>query len=104
MNQKLIDLVRKLKDHETRMNQYLDSIPSDLNSVFFDNAYVNNLAMQRDALIEELFGDMAEDVYWFLYEFEAGKTPGPHLQLADGTKYTFVTDESYYEYLKSLWI
>jgi hypothetical protein len=84
------------------MGQYLDSIPPDINSVFFDNAYVNNLAMQRDVLIEELFGDMAEDVFWFLYEFEAGKSPGPHLILADGIKYTFVTDESYYEYLKSL--
>jgi hypothetical protein len=55
--------------------------------------------MQIDILMNELFGVHAEEVYWFLYEFQEGKSSGPHAIEADGTKYTFKTNEDYYEYL-----
>jgi hypothetical protein len=100
MKQELIDVVRKLKDWDTEQEEYLKSIPSDIKSVFFENQYTNLLSMQKDLLIDQLFGDMAEDVFWFLYEFEAGKSPGPHCILADGTEYVYNTNEDYYAYLK----
>jgi hypothetical protein len=100
MKQELIDVVRKLKDWDTEQEEYLKTIPSDIKSVFFENQYTNLLSMQKDILIDQLFGDMAEDVLWFLYEFEAGKSPGPHCILADGTEYVYNTNEDYYAYLK----
>jgi hypothetical protein len=102
MTPELINVVRMLKHYDTKQNEYLDTIPSDINSVFFDNTFVDLLARQKDLLIEHLFGEHAEDVTWFLYEFSEGKTPGPHCRLADGTEYTYNTNEDYYEYLKGL--
>lgn len=99
MKQELILLVRKLKDMEEEMDQYIDTVPSDLRQVLFDNSYVNGMALQRDRLVEALFGDMADDIFWFLCEFKAGKTPGPHVILEDGTEFTFNYNEDYYKYL-----
>jgi hypothetical protein len=103
MKPELINVVRILKDYGTKQSEYLDTIPSDINQVFFDNTYVNLLQQQNDLLIDHLFGEFTEDVSWFLYEFEAGKSPGPHCRLADGTEYTYNTNEDYYEYLKELY-
>ena len=102
MNQELIDIVRKLKDLGTKQDEYIKTIPSDIGSAFFDNEYTYLISMQRDLLINQLFGDMADDVTWFLYEFEAGKSPGPHCILADGTEYVYNTNEDYYTYLTEL--
>lgn len=100
MEQKLIDVVRKIKEHDVVMHNYIDTIPDDIGSAFFDNTYTNAQSLQRDILIEALFGDMHTDVEWFLYEFTAGRTPGPHCVLEDGTEFTYNTNEDYYEYLR----
>lgn len=101
MKQELIDVVRRLKDWDTKQDEYIKTIPSDIGTAFFDNEYTNLMSLQKDMLIRALFGDMAEDVMWFLYEFKAGKSAGPHCILADGTKYTYNTNEDYYAYLES---
>ncbi len=101
MNKELIDVVRKLKEFDIEGENYRMSIPSDINWVFFDNRYVNGLQMQKDMLIDLLFGDMADDVSWFLYEFEAGKSTGPHCITADGTEHFYHTDDDYYKYLEN---
>ena len=100
MKPELIDVVRKLKDWDTEQSEYLDTIPPDINSVFFDNTYVGLMGKQKDLLIQHLFGEAAEDILWFLYEFTAGKSPGPHCILANGTEFTYTTNEDYYEYLR----
>ena len=101
MNKQLIDLVRKLKELDVTGDVYIQSIPRDINSAFFDNAYVNGLRLQKDMLMDLLFGEMVEDVSWFLYDFEAGKSTGPHCIAADGTEYFYHTDEDYYKYLEN---
>jgi hypothetical protein len=101
MNKQLIDLVKKLKELDVTADVYLQSIPKDINPAFFDNGYVNALQLQKDMLIDVMFGDMAEDVSWFLYEFEAGKSAGPHCITAGGTEYTYHTNEDYYKYLEN---
>jgi hypothetical protein len=100
MKAELIDIVAKLKEYDIEQVAYLDSLPVDISSAFFDNKYTNALSAQRDLLIKALFGDMSEDIEWFLYEFEAGKSPGPHCILANGKAYTFKTNEDYYNYLE----
>lgn len=101
MNPKLINTVRQLKQLVTEQHKYLDSVPPDIACFLIDNSYTERLRQQVDLVIAQLFGDMAEDVCWFLYEFEAGQSPGPHVILADGKAYTYITDEDYYEYLKN---
>lgn len=101
MKQELIDVVRNLKDSYARGQQYLNSIPSDIRSVVFDNQYTERLEHDIDLLINALFGDAYDDIGWFLYEYDAERaSAGPHLILADGTEYTFKTNADYYQYLK----
>jgi len=50
-------------------------------------------------LIGELFTESYEDIFWFLHEFEAGKTPGPHIIHKDGTEFTFNYNEDFYKYM-----
>lgn len=100
MKPELIKIVKQLKYLDNEMDAYMGTIPPDISSAFFDNTYVNSLFTQKELLINALFGDMAEDVSWFLFEFEAGKSPGPHCITKDGKEYFYHTDEDYYEYLK----
>jgi hypothetical protein len=100
MKPELIDVVRKLKYLDNEMDAYLNTVPSDIGCVIFDNGYVNSLYTQKELLINALFGDMAEDVSWFLFDFQAGKSPGPHCITKDGKEYFYHTDEDYYDYLK----
>ena len=102
MRAELIDIVAQLKEYDTQQVAYLDSLPGDISAAFFDNKYANLLGNQRDLLIKALFEDMTEDVEWFLYEFEAGKSPGPHCITENGTEYTFLTNEDYYNYLENI--
>jgi hypothetical protein len=102
MKQELIDIVRKLKESQIRTDAYTDSIPSDIRLVVIENEYTNELQKQNEMLIESLFGEHGEEVFWFLYEFTLGRSTGPHIKHSDGTEYTFTTYEDYYNYLKLL--
>ena len=102
MDKELINIVRTIKNLDEQAMEYADSIPIDLRLFVMDNEYVNIMSRQKDLLLEGLFGEYAEDVCWFLYEFKAGKHKGPHLILADGTEYTYNSNEDYYEYLETL--
>lgn len=97
--QELVNIVRKIRTLNNESATYITSIPSDICAAFFDNTYVNNLQTQKELLITSLFGDMAEDVCWFLYEFTPGSSAGPHCITPDGTEYVYRTDEDYYDYL-----
>lgn len=101
MKKELVDIVRKLRSLDIKAETYINRIPTDINMIFFDNEYVNNIKTQKDLLINTLFGDMAEDINWFLYEFTAGKSLGPHCITSEGFEYTYHTDEDYYNYLEN---
>jgi uncharacterized protein (UPF0216 family) len=58
--------------------------------------------LRAQFLMEALFGDALEDVYWFLYDYDNIKDRSPHITHKDGTEYTFETDEDYYKYLEDL--
>lgn len=100
MKKELIAIVKQLRCEQNVQDEWLNSLPNDLHSAFFDNAYVNSICIQRDVLIEAAFGNCKEDVFWFLYEFNICKTTGPHIITQDGTEYTFNTDEDFYKYLE----
>jgi hypothetical protein len=101
MKNEMILVVRHLKEMQEKMDQYINTIPRDIRTTFFDNEYVNCLTVQRDRLIGELFNESSvfEDIFWFLYEFEAGKTPGPHIVRPNGIEFTFNYNEDFYKYL-----
>lgn len=102
MKQDLIDVVKALRKNMQEQDAYLDSLPGDISGMFFDNKYVTLQRVQCDILREALFGKAMPDVEWFLFEFVAGRSPGPHCVHEDGTEYTFKTDDDFYQYMKQL--
>lgn len=102
MKPELINLVKQLRTSMQLQEEYIDKLPREFQELLFDNEYTSQLDFQRDELIKAVFGDKYyEEVCWFLYEFEAGKSQGPHVRLPCGTHYIFLTDDDYYTYLET---
>lgn len=102
MNQNLINVVKQLRESTKQQESYLYALPREFQELLVDNEYTNQYDIQRTAMIQALFGDLTEDIEWFLYEFEPGKSKGPHLRYPDGTEFTFTTDDDYYKYLETI--
>jgi hypothetical protein len=66
------ELFRKLYEEEVRRDNWFKSLPLDINSAFFDNEYVNSLYYENSMLIEKVFDEHAESVFWFIYEWKPG--------------------------------
>jgi hypothetical protein len=101
MKKELITILKKIKEIEHNQNTYLDSVPSDISTVVFDNEYANMNGLKFDIVLQALFGDYVDEVYWFLYEFKPGKIHGPHITF-DKKEYTFKDEQDYYDYLETL--
>ena len=97
----VVSTVRQIRALMLQQDAYVDSLPADIRVFVFDNAYCDLKDRQNSILAEALFGDLYEDIAWFLYEYVPGST-GPHAQLADGSEFTFHTDEDYYTYLEEI--
>lgn len=99
MKPKLIELVKQLRESMKRQDEYLEALPREFQEMLFDNAYCSYFEIQRDQMLQVLFGnEMYEDINWFLFEFTPGKSPGPHI-IVDGKEYVLNSDEDYYRYL-----
>lgn len=58
---------------------WLDGIPRDISTAFFDNTLIQSLEYNNTLLMKALFGDLYEDISWFLDEWtpERGKFTMP---------------------------
>jgi hypothetical protein len=102
MKPELIAIVKQLKEKKEAQDVYFQTIPTDLRVSVIDNKYVNLLETTVQILTDKLFEGIEEDIYWFLYDFEAGRTEGPHIIDAKGKQWTFKTNKAYYKYLKGV--
>jgi hypothetical protein len=100
MKSELIAVVKELRKLQVQQDSFVESLPSSVSSCFWDNDYTNAQSMQRDLLINALFQEDAEEIFWFLFEFKP--KPTPQLWLADGTAIAFTCDEDYYKYLETV--
>lgn len=69
-------IFRQLYDNQVKRDAYIDSVPSDLSAFVYDNEYVNSLDADRSVLMDEVFGEHVEAIYWFLYEWKPGAEVG----------------------------
>jgi len=99
MSPEMIEVVRQLRSFQNKADAYLERLPLDVRSAFFDNDYVNCLNGSLNLLVNNLFGDSAEAVSWFLYDFVPGASEGPHCVDQHGREWFYETDEDYYAYL-----
>jgi len=73
--QKFKELLTTLKDLNKKGDEWLDKVPSEINSVFFDNTYCDNLRRSTDALIHYIFDEtLVQELDWFLYEWSPEKS------------------------------
>lgn len=88
-------LVSELYALDKEREAYIRSIPSDINAAFFDNTYTRTSGMQFDLVMQALFGDIYEDVCWFLYDC---KFTGPNQIIVDKREYEIKSLEDYFDY------
>lgn len=106
MDVKLINVVRKLKQYDNEGQNWLNSLPSDINMVFFENGYVDSVCNARQELFAALFGIYADDVNWFLYEYDPVRLNKIWTYENKGTpeeketEWVIDSEESYYNYLE----
>ena len=68
---KLTTLLTELLQHQETMREWVNSLPSDLQLAFCDNAYANASACKFDVMCRAMFPDAAlhEEIRWFLDEW-----------------------------------
>lgn len=63
-----IQLLKKYLELYEHGNRWLDQVPHQVRSSFFDNPYCNSLNSINDLLLEECFSeDIVEEILWYLY-------------------------------------
>lgn len=86
-------LLEKITALNTLKDEWLDSVPRDINQAFFDNEYVNAYGLQFDALLSFVFKDWYEDACYFLSE------QAPHEITTKLGEYSINTVEEYVDYM-----
>jgi len=75
--------------------KYIDSIPRDIVSAFFDNEYVNNIVTSLDNTLEILLGvDLFDEYAWFVWDWK----PGYSIEIQDH-KYIINNIDDFMKYL-----
>ena len=99
MNKKKL-FIQLMQGAEARDN-WLDTVPSDIRVAFVDNTYVNSMCSDFDALIEGYFGDTAEEVFYFLYEWPfVCQQSGPHIITPSGKEWSLPTLKEVVKYME----
>lgn len=97
MNDRIKECVfRKLYQMSKKRDEYMATVPGDLYSSVIDNGYVESIIHERDMLLRLVFGDHADAIEWFLYEWKPGLEVG-----YEGVPMTPINDiDEYIEFMK----
>jgi hypothetical protein len=89
----------KLKDLQRESDAFLDALPHEVRDAFFDNPHSNAQGKAHDFLVDQLFGKMADEASFFLYEWQAG-----HENIwNDGSSYDISTPARYFDYIEMVY-
>lgn len=65
-------IFRKLYESHLRRERWLNSIPSEVQMVFWNTPYVDSYVRDQTVMMEYVFGEHLDAVEWFLYEWQPG--------------------------------
>lgn len=65
-------IFRKLYASKVKREQYLDTVPKDIQAAIFDNEYINSTYIDYEMLLQKVFDEHYEAIAWFLYEWKPG--------------------------------
>ena len=94
-----IDTLRKIRALYDKQQIYTDKLPREFYDLIVDNEYINNSQLMVDRLADAYFGELADDVCWFIYEWKPHDDDRPDITI-EGREYGIKTEEDYYAYLK----
>ena len=95
-----LELVKLVIEEYNKQSEWLDSLPIEIQSAFFDNAYVQSLHRTNDKALTLALGvELYEDLCWFLYDKPDGKTTVTF----DGKTYDIETFEDYLSFVKEVY-
>jgi len=101
-----LELIKKVIEWSRKQQELLDSLPQEfaaINEAIIDHEYLNIEGHKFDlAFIAVLGEDLANDVYWYMYDKSTFKiTDTPDIVTANGIEYRISSDEEYYTYLEA---
>lgn len=93
--EKLIEIIKQLKENYEIGDKYLDSIPSDIRSSFYDNEYVDSLYKCLNLLLNALLDDefLSEEIRMFICNYSSCL---PYY--VDGKKIN--SEEEFYQFIR----
>lgn len=96
-------LMIELRSAQARSDAWLDSVPREVNSVFFDNPHVDTLEQTKTVLLNALFdGALRQEVDWFLYEWGPEKDVTYRtITYPNGSTYTINNVDDFVAYLQA---
>lgn len=95
-----LDLFRAMFNNSQSISSWIDSIPSDVQSVFYDNEMVNILSSEVDMLAKEVFTDeQYQCIDWFLNEWMSDNKLS---WMVDDKEYNFKNIDEYIDLLVNL--
>lgn len=90
-----LEFAKKYIEHHQKANEWLDSVPYEVRSTFFDTPFINSFLQLNDMMSEEIFSfELLEDINWFLF----GRGGDPRLERDDNT-YIIDTVDDFMNYL-----
>jgi hypothetical protein len=94
-------LMQKLVDLRIRGDEWIDKVPGEVVSVFFENPYVDAALRSNTVLMEKLFDkSMIQEIEWFLYEWKPdAKVEMRTITYPDGSTFTINTLDDFVTYL-----
>lgn len=93
-----VSALLKTVNAREEQEKYLDGIPSDIQTAFFDNAYVAESELLVEHLLKLLVGeDLMSEIYWFMYDMPV---TGGDITTKDGKDYHVTSDVEFLDYIK----
>lgn len=92
-----IEVFKKIFELHSKAEEYYETVPSDLSSIFFENEYSNNREMIVEVLMRAYFTETENaSIGWFLYDWYSDREL---FAVVDGQEYKFETIDDYIAYL-----
>jgi len=96
------ETLKFIREQQLIQERWLDSLPHEISTAFFDNPHVDSLLRVNERLMREVFGDAFDDAAYFLYEMKLCDDGHAQIVEVDGTEHSFSTDEQFYSYFRKV--
>jgi hypothetical protein len=66
------NIFRKLYQNQLDREKWLNSVPSEIQMVFWSTPYIDSCIRDRNMMVEYVFGEHLDAIDWFLYDWQPG--------------------------------